>query len=74
MTHGAAGFGLAYTVMLLAVLAGLAHARASWGKYLLSPLVAVAMTVFAGVIIAITSSPLRVLGIDKESGISSRKW
>ena len=67
MTHGAAGFGLAYTVMLLAILAGLAHARASWGKYLLSPLVAVAMTVFAGIVIAITSSPLRVLGIDKES-------
>ena len=66
-THGSLGFGVAYTFMLVAIVVGLVHARASWGKLLLSAVIAVPMTVFAGLVIALTSPLLRIFGIGSES-------
>src|SRR5438105_3631804 len=67
MTHGIRGLELAYTLMLAAILVGLAHARAAWGKFLLSALVALPMTLLAGLVISITSPLLRIFGIGSES-------
>ena len=67
LTHGALGFEVAYTLMLAAIVVGLVHARASWGKLLLSPVIAGPMTVFAGLVIALTSPLLRIFGISSES-------
>jgi hypothetical protein len=67
MTHGIRGLEFAYTLVLAAILVGLVHARASWGKFLLSALVAASMSVFAGVVISLTSPLLRILGIGSES-------
>jgi hypothetical protein len=66
-THGTLGFEVAYTLMLVAIVVGLVHARASWGKLLLSPVIAGPMTVFAGLVIAMTSPLLRIFGIGSES-------
>src|SRR5581483_2247461 len=63
MTSGLQGLELGYTVVLLAILVGLYHARASWNAYLLSPLVAGVMTVFSAIVVAITSPLLRLFGI-----------
>jgi Type IV secretion-system coupling protein DNA-binding domain len=67
MTHGIQGLELAYTLMLAAVLVGLVHARASWGKFLMSAVVAVPMTLLAGLVISLTSPLLGIFGIGKES-------
>ena len=67
MTSGIQGLQLAYTVMLAANFAGLFRGRASLGKFLLSPLVAAPMIVFAGIVIALTSPLLRAFGIGSES-------
>jgi hypothetical protein len=69
LTHGTLGFEVAYTLMLVAIVFGLVHARASWGKLLLSPLIAGPMTLFAGLVIAMTSPLLRIFDISKESGL-----
>jgi Type IV secretion-system coupling protein DNA-binding domain len=69
MTHGILGLELAYTLMLAAIIVGLAHARASWARFLLSALVAGPMTVFAGVVIALTSPLLRIFSISSESNL-----
>ena len=69
LTHGTLGFEVAYTLMLVAIVVGLVHARASWGKLLLSALVAGPMTLFAGLVIAMTSPLLRIFDISKESGL-----
>ena len=67
MTHGVRGFELAYTLLLLANLTGLYRGRAPLGKFLLSPLVAAPMIVFAAIVIALTSPVLRTFGIGSES-------
>ena len=67
VTSGIPGLQLAYTLVLLATLAGLIHARASLGKFLLSPLAAGVMTLFSGIVIAITSPLLRIFGIGDDS-------
>ena len=69
LTHGTLGFEVACTLMLVAIVVGLVHARASWGKLLLSALVAGPMTLFAGLVIAMTSPLLRIFDISKESGL-----
>jgi hypothetical protein len=69
LTHGTLGFEVAYTLMLVAIVVGLVHARASWGKLLLSPLIAGPMTLLAGVVIALTSPLLRIVNISKESAL-----
>jgi len=63
LTYGISGLEFAYTVILAAILTGLARARASWEKYLLSPLVAAPVLLLAGIVIALTSAPLRIIGI-----------
>ena len=63
MIHGTAGFQLAYTLVLAAMLAGLIQARASWLRLLLSPLVAGPVMLVAMVTIALTSIPLHLFGI-----------
>jgi hypothetical protein len=67
LTHGAPGFEIAYTLMMVAIIVGLVHARASWGKLLLSPVIAFPMIVFAGLVIALTSPLLNIFGIGNES-------
>jgi Type IV secretion-system coupling protein DNA-binding domain len=67
MTHGIQGLELGYTLMLVAILVGLVHARASWGKFLLSAVVAVPMTLLAGLVISLASPLLGIFGIGKES-------
>jgi Type IV secretion-system coupling protein DNA-binding domain len=67
LTHGALGFEVAYTLMMVAIIVGLVHARASWGKLLLSPVIAFPMIVFAGFVIALTSPLLHIFGISNES-------
>lgn len=78
MTSGVPGLQLAYTLVLLAILAGLIHARASLGKFLLSPLAAGVMTLFSGIVIAITSPLLRIFGIgdveQQTEPFSVRQW
>jgi type IV secretory pathway TraG/TraD family ATPase VirD4 len=66
MTHGILGFEVAYALMLVAILAGLVHARASWGKLVLSVLVALPMTLVAGMIISLTSPLLRLFNISSQ--------
>lgn len=66
LTSGTRGLEFGYTLMLLAMLTGLYHARASLGKFLVSPLAAGVMTLFSGIVIAITSSPLRLIGISND--------
>ncbi len=66
-THGALGFEVAYTVTLVLIIVGLVHARATWGRLLLAPVIAGPMTVFAGLLIALTSPVLRIFGISSES-------
>jgi len=63
MTTGIQGLEIGYTIVLLAILVGLFHARASWNAYLLSPLVAGVMIVFSGIVVGITSPLLRLFGI-----------
>ena len=67
MTHGIQGLELAYMLMLAAILVGLAHARASWGKFLLSAVFALPMTLLAGLVISLTSPLQRIFGIGNDS-------
>lgn len=53
LTHGRLGFELAYVIVLVAMLAALIRKRASWTKYLVSPLLAVPMMLTAVLIFAL---------------------
>ena len=67
LTHGITGFSITYLAALVPILAGLGHARASWGKFLLSPLFAAVMMIIAGIVTLILTPLLRGLGIGSES-------
>ncbi|HEY0339198.1 MAG TPA: type IV secretion system DNA-binding domain-containing protein, partial [Steroidobacteraceae bacterium] len=66
MPHGIRGLELAYTLMLVSILVGLAHARASWSKFLLSALIAVPAIALAGLVISVTSPLLRACGVSND--------
>ncbi len=65
--HGARGLGLAYGVLLLAMLLGLVRARASRAQLLLSPVWAAPLTLLAGLALALVSPVWRGLGTDAAS-------
>ncbi|MGH8220097.1 MAG: type IV secretion system DNA-binding domain-containing protein [Steroidobacteraceae bacterium] len=69
LTHGTEGFELAYTVVLIGMLAALYRGRASAIKYLLAVLLALPMTLVAAIAVALTSSLPRAAGIASESGL-----
>jgi hypothetical protein len=67
MTHGVQGLELAYAILLVAIIAGLFHApRDSWGKLLLSPLLALPMLLISGIVIAVMIPLERLVGISGE--------
>ena len=59
LNHGIPGITFTYMVMLVPILVGLAHARASLGKFLLAPLFAVPMMIVAGIVTLILSPLFR---------------
>jgi len=60
LTHGARGIGIAYAIAFFGVLAGLHRGRASWKKYLESPLLAFSAVLLGAVIVWLVNSVLRV--------------
>ena len=67
LTHGTLGLELAYALVLAAIVTGLIHARAPWHKLLPSPIVAVPVTLLAGIAVSLTSAFLREFGLGAAS-------
>jgi hypothetical protein len=67
LTHGTRGLELAYSLVLVTMVTGLIHTRAPWRKLLQSALVAVPVTLLAGLAVALTSSFLQELGLGAAS-------
>jgi hypothetical protein len=67
LTHGTRGLELAYGLVLATMVTGLIHARAPWHKLLPSALVAVPVTLLAGLLVALTSAFLQGLGLGAAS-------
>jgi len=67
LTHGSSGFVLAYLNVAIPMVAGMCrrHARAS--RLLSAPLLAVPVTLIAGIVVEVGSVPVRALGLPSES-------
>jgi type IV secretory pathway TraG/TraD family ATPase VirD4 len=63
LTHGASGFAIAYLLVLAALLAGLAQARATAPKYLLAPLLAVPLLLLVALCVSLLSAALHAIGL-----------
>jgi hypothetical protein len=67
MFHGDPGFRLAYTLILVAMIVGARHERATLSRLVLVPIVAGPVTGIAALTVALASLPLRLLGIGSGS-------
>jgi len=67
LTHGTLGLELAYALVLAAMVASLIHARAPWRTLLQSAIVAVPVTLLAGLAVSLTSGFLQQLGLGAAS-------
>lgn len=63
ITRGTTGIQLAYTIGLVSVIVGLVRGRASWERLLLSPALALPLTLLAALVIAMTSFLLDAFGL-----------
>ena len=63
LTHGTSGLLLAYLLVFVPMLVALVRSRAPVSKFLSSPLLALAMTLIAALIIAVSSPLLHSLGV-----------
>jgi hypothetical protein len=63
LTHGASGLAIAYVLLLVALLGGLAQARAAAPKYLLAPLLAVPLLLLAALGVSLFSAILHAIGL-----------
>jgi type IV secretory pathway TraG/TraD family ATPase VirD4 len=66
LTHGTSGLLLAFAFVMVPMLIGLVRGRAPASEFLGSPLVALPLTVIAGLITALTSWPLHRLGMPSD--------
>jgi type IV secretory pathway TraG/TraD family ATPase VirD4 len=66
VTRGTTGLALAYAVVLMSLLAGLIQGRAPVAKLVLSPLLAMVLTVVAGLCVALVSPLLHGLGVARD--------
>jgi hypothetical protein len=69
MTHGLNGLVVAYAVVLIPIILGLRHGRAPGDTLWRAPIWAIPITLVAGIVVSLVSSPLRTLGVDKEGGL-----
>lgn len=67
LTHGLPGICFIFLVTLVPVLVGLAHKQASWRRFLLSPLFAIAVVICVGIVASILSPLFRLVGLGGES-------
>src|SRR5882757_5450827 len=67
LTHGLSGFCFIFVAALVPVLVGLAHKQASWRRFLLSPLFAVAVFICVGIVASTVSPLFRLVGLGRES-------
>ena len=64
LTHGMNGFSLAYITVLIPLIVGLRQGRATAAALLWSPLVALPLVLAAGIVIAMTTPILAILGMN----------
>ena len=64
LTHGMNGFSLAYITVLIPLIVGLRQGRATPAALLWSPLLALPLVLAAGIVIAMTTPILAIVGID----------
>src|SRR5579863_8927829 len=69
VTHGLIGFEFNYAMVLIPMLVGLIHARASGGKFLMLPLVAIAIMLVSGMANDLMQPLMRIFGIGYGSGL-----
>jgi len=62
LTHGTSGLVIAYVLVLVALVAGLAQARSAAHKYLLAPLLAAPLLLLAALCISLLAAVLRGVG------------
>jgi Type IV secretion-system coupling protein DNA-binding domain len=67
LTHGSNGLLLGYALVLAPLLVGLRRGRAPLMQFVWSPLTAMAATVLAGMVVALTSPLLRPFGVSHDS-------
>lgn len=69
VTHGLVGFEFDYAMVLIPMLVGMIQARASWGKFLMLPLMAIATMFVSGIANDLAQPLLRIFGIAYGSGL-----
>jgi Type IV secretion-system coupling protein DNA-binding domain len=67
LTHGSNGLLLGYAFVLAPLLVGLRRGRAPLMQFVWSPLTAMATTMLAGIVVALTSPLLRPFGVSNDS-------
>ena len=72
MTHGLNGLVVAYAVVLIPIILGLRQGRAPGDALWRAPIWAIPITLVAGIVVSLVSSPLRTLGMDKEGAFGIR--
>src|ERR1700683_5275838 len=63
LTHGTSALEIAYVLVLVALVAGLAHGRAAAHKYLLAPLLAAPLLLLAALCISLLDAVLHAVGL-----------
>jgi type IV secretory pathway TraG/TraD family ATPase VirD4 len=67
---GGSGLAIGWLLTWIPLFVGLVHGRASWGKFLMSPLVAIGVTFLAGIVNAMLSPLMTVAGMDSGGALA----